>query len=224
MRFQESVRKVKGGLALILAGLTICGLFIMSSVCLAGGDKWTKKADMPTARDSLSTSVVGGKIYAIGGWPPDAGIKTVEEYDPVKDTWTKKADMPTARCIFSTSVVDGRIYTIGGADFAAGKTFPVVEEYNPTTDMWTRKADMPTSRQSLSTSVVNGQIYAIGGASFADRFAPSLSTVEVYDPVTDKWTKKADMPTVRDGLSTIRYWRQACARSSVESSFNNRGI
>jgi len=33
----------------------------------AGGGKWTEKADMPTARAAFTTSVVNGKIYAIGG-------------------------------------------------------------------------------------------------------------------------------------------------------------
>ena len=66
---------------------------------------------------SLSTSVVDGKIYAIGGWrdePQAVGLSTVEEYNPAMDTWTKKADMPTAREFLSTSAVKGKIYTIGG--------------------------------------------------------------------------------------------------------------
>ncbi|MBI1925874.1 hypothetical protein HYR99_16690 [Candidatus Poribacteria bacterium] len=46
-------------------------------------DTWTKKSDMPTARGSVSTSAVNGKIYTIGGdnvhdGPP---FSTVEEYD-----------------------------------------------------------------------------------------------------------------------------------------------
>ena len=48
---------------------------------------------------------------------------------------------------------------------------------------------------------VNGKIYAIGGfANFFDE--PALSTVEAYDPATDTWTKKADMPTARGIFST----------------------
>jgi hypothetical protein len=115
----------------------------------------------------LSTSVVNGKIYAIGGWCDGAFHSTVEEYDPATDTWTKKADMPTARQWLSTSVVDGKIYAIGG------KTLSTVEEYDPATDTWMKKADMPTARLGLSTSVVNGRIYAIG--------ASGGSVVEEYD-------------------------------------------
>ena len=46
-------------------------------------DTWVKKADMLTTRAYLSTSVVKGKIYAIGGsrqWP--VPLATVEEYTP----------------------------------------------------------------------------------------------------------------------------------------------
>ena len=74
----------------ILAGLMLT-LLSFPSISLADADTWTKKADMPTARAGLSTSVVSGKIYAIGG---EGG--TVEEYNPVTDTWTKKTRMPTA--------------------------------------------------------------------------------------------------------------------------------
>ena len=67
-------------------------------------------------------------------------------------------------------------------------------------DTWTQKAPLPTARSLLSASVVNGKIYAIGGDACA--VAPSLSTVEEYDPVTDTWTEKAPMLIPRFCLST----------------------
>jgi N-acetylneuraminic acid mutarotase len=159
-------------------------------------DTWTKKADMPTARARLSTSVVDGKIYAIGGSPhKDADVAAVEVYDPVTDTWAKKADMPRARTFLSSSVVNGKIYVIGGLIHPSVTMVSTVEEYDPTTDTWTRKADMPTARCTHSASVVDGKVYVIGGLTGVS--GPFVSTVEEYDPTTDTWTRKTDMPTAR---------------------------
>ena len=210
------------------------------------GKEWRKRADMFTARDSLSAEYVNGKIYAIGG---DAGdpswLRTLEEYNPESDTWKTGAEMPTRRESFATGVVNGVIYAIGGTGGGSGTsaryTLRIVEAYDPKTGIWTRKTDMPTERTSFSASVVNNRIYAIGGtegnsygnltkAVPASKDAPpqfnhkfgsrplsaraleyliqagemvyleiddSLSVVEEYDPESDTWTKKAEMPTPR---------------------------
>ena len=76
------------------------------------GGEWKKKADMPNPRAGLSTSVVDGIIYAIGGYN---SLSTVEAYDPKTDTWIKKANMLTGRWFLSTSAVNGKIYAIGGS-------------------------------------------------------------------------------------------------------------
>ena len=203
MRFQELVRKARQGFTLILAGLTVCGLLMVASICLAAGENWIKKADMPDVRSGHAASVVNDRIYVIGGWDETDTLSIVEVYDPVKDKFTKKADMPTARGALSTSVVNGKIYAIGGCSIfnAAGPSLSTVEVYNPATDEWTKKADMPTARMGLSSGVVDGKIYAIGGQPAAVWiWWNALSTVEVYDPATDKWMEKTDMPTPRTQL------------------------
>jgi N-acetylneuraminic acid mutarotase len=70
-------------------------------------------------------------------------------------------------------------------------------------DTWIRKADMPTGRCTFSTGVVNGRIYAIGGAKGRTEVLRSvpLKIVEEYNPATDTWTRKTDMPTARSALS-----------------------
>jgi len=169
---------------------------------LADADMWTEKAGMPTARHWLSTSVVNGRIYAIGGSVPmggdDVPLPTVEEYDPKRDIWTEKADMLTARKAHSTSAVNGKIYVFGGFD-STGGIVSAVDAYDPATDRWTRMANMLIPKADVSTCAVSGMIYAIGGRSSGNWFH---STVEEYDPVTGKWRKRADMPTARGGLST----------------------
>ena len=173
-------------------------LFVIFSVtspswCYAQEIEWMTKANMPTARSWFSTSVVNGKIYAIGGWLGGERLSTVEEYDPATNTWTKKADMLKARYNLTTCVVDGKIYAIGG-----GGGNNRVEQYDPSTDTWTRKTDMTNGRGFLGASVVNGKIYTIGGSSGEG----TVAIVEQYDPLTDTWTRRADMPTARFSLAT----------------------
>ena len=126
MKTQATTHNTKPNFIRVFSGLIVIALMGFAAIGAAQEDTWTKKADMPTPRYSFSTSVVNGKIYAIGGVttdpdsifanPPEIAVATVEEYNPATDTWTKKVDMPTPRYILSTSVVNGKIYAIGGAD------------------------------------------------------------------------------------------------------------
>ncbi len=164
-------------------------------------DKWEKKADMPTPRQNFSSCVVDGKIYTFGGWNPNKGgtLSAIEVYDPQTDTWAKRKDMPLALEGFFTGVIDGKIYVIGG--YRDGECLSGVEVYDPLTEIWEKRPDMPTKRSSINGGVVNGKIYVIGGEAqigpLNNGVAVTFKTVEEYDPITDKWTQKADMPTSR---------------------------
>jgi N-acetylneuraminic acid mutarotase len=102
-------------------------------------DPWTTKSPMPSARQSFATSVVNGKIYAIGGAYtvsiPNVSftyydVPIVEEYDPATDTWTTKISMPTTyRSQLAVGVVNDKIYVIGGED--GSESLSLVEEYEP---------------------------------------------------------------------------------------------
>lgn len=65
---------------------------------------------------------------------------------------------------------------------------------------WVSKNPMPAARHSLAAAVADNKIYALGGVYF--RLAPKtsniLNTVEEYDPATDRWSKKLEMPSAGD--------------------------
>jgi N-acetylneuraminic acid mutarotase len=67
---------------------------------------------------------------------------------------------------------------------------------------WTRKADIPTPRKAHSTAAVDGKIYVIGGLATDTSYNNSgaIPAVEEYNPATDTWTRKADMPVARGYL------------------------
>ena len=95
---------------------------------LAAEGTWTQKADMPTGRWELSTSVVEGRIYAFGGiagWPATA-LGTVEEYDTGLtppppdfngDGFVDGADM---RMMVDHWRADNALYDIAPAPFGDG--------------------------------------------------------------------------------------------------------
>lgn len=179
---------------------------------------WAARASMPTARGLFGTGAVGGTIYAIGGTTIGRDkLAVVEAYDTATDTWTRKADMPTPRNALAAVVVDGKIYAIGGWGYerppggweaidptAIGQDFSTVEAYDPQTDTWAARADMPTPRSHMTASAVGGKIYAIGGAAriVAGRGGSYQSLLEVYDSATNRWTRAADPPTVRNVMSS----------------------
>lgn len=187
---------------------------------------WTSKTPMPTARAASVSSVVGGKIFVIGGAAPGS-LDIVEEYDPATDTWTNCSPdpnctvMPTARSSATGSEVGGIIYVIGGSSGSRQD----VEAYDTGLNSWSAKAPMPAGRAKATSSVVGGKIYVIGGNNFGFQ-----SDVEEYDPVTDTWTdcdtdsnlatnNCAPMPTARDDLTSSVVNGKIYAIGGIDTSF-----
>ena len=81
-----------------------------------------------------------------------------------------------------------------------GEYTKVVEMYDTRTDTWVKKRDMPTRRKGFVTAVIDGKIYIIGGSIQNKKLGKREATgiVEVYDPGTNKWEKRASMPTERE--------------------------
>ena len=155
-------------------------------------NSWTTLASMPTARGGLDAAVVDGKIYAIGGGVSDKN----EEYDPTTNTWTTKASIPTSRSNLATVTIQNKIYAIGGiANEYPWMPIAKNEVYDPYTNTWATKAEMPTARTQMCANNVNDQIYVMGGFELVgpNDVEPSNKT-EAYDPITDTWTVKAEMP------------------------------
>ena len=179
----------------------------------ADANEWQVISELPTQRKGFSTTVVDGKIYLIGGTLFENerngpfGMSLMEVYDPQTNTWQRVADMPTARSGTKAAVVDGKIYVLAGyvgKDHQGAKDLKVVEMYDPETDTWVRKQDMSRRRASFGIGVVAGKIYAIGGNIHPGDRKPEdprrVDLVEVYDPATDTWAKRADMPTRRKSV------------------------
>ena len=183
-----------------LAGKNLSLLFIVFlflHLITFAQSRWTRKADIPTARCFTSSCTLDGKIYVIGGtestYPGGPSVGTVEVYDPFTDSWdTTKAPMPTSRVELGACAVNGKIYAIGGAHNHTAPPLGMVEEYNPLTNTWddTTKTPMPTPRKGAAYGVIDNKIYVAGGTEVANYTASKK--LEVYDPATDTWIDTLD--------------------------------
>jgi len=204
-------RSVRTGVpaTLLLFALGVTGTPPLAAIEPA--ERGPQPEERPLTRSYHGAAVVKGKIYLMGGAGEDNKLAGVQVYDPATGTWAARANMPTGRGLFGTSAVGGTIYAVGGTTTGRDK-LAVVEAYDTVTDTWTRKADMPTPRNALSTAVVDGKVYAIGGWGYDrpeggwESIDPTMtgqdfSTVEAYDPKTDTWATRADMPTPRSHMT-----------------------
>ena len=123
------------------------------------------------------------------------------------EDWELITQIPTERLDFATAVVDNKVYLIGGTLFK-NKDGPfglsTAEVYDTQTNTWQRVADMPTPRTIAQAAVVNGIIYVFGGFSSKDGFIQNWKlpvVVDAYNPATDTWTRKKDMPVSRINFS-----------------------
>ena len=163
-----------------------------------GSNTWKTGAEMPTRKESFATSVVNGIIFAIGGTGGGSRtsarytLRIVEAYDPKTGKWTRKTDMPTERTSFSASVVNNKIYAIGGTEgtFYGNLTKPVPASKDAPPQFNRKYAFRSLSAHALEYLIKAGEMVYL-------EIEDSLSVVEEYDPVSDSWLKKADMPTPR---------------------------
>jgi N-acetylneuraminic acid mutarotase len=99
-------------------------------------------------------------------------------------------------------VIAGLALAVVGAatyvGFVAGRRYPWerLDEWlgrgPPPPPGWSRRAVVPRARYEATTFVANGKIYVLGG--FYDHPLRALGRVDVYDPGTDAWTQRRDMP------------------------------
>lgn len=127
--------------------------------------------------------------------------------------WELVTQLPTERIDFVTAVVDNKVYLIGGSLNEALNVRPpiapgpfglsTVDEYDPQTNRWRRRADMPTPRHGMKAAVVDGMIYVFGGYNAKDNKIWNMKLirhVEAYNPKTNRWIKKGNMPVSRIGF------------------------
>ena len=166
-------------------------------------ERWTPRAPMPTARSAMAHAVIDGKIYVAGGRPPRGHDFAV--YDPKTDTWTALPDLPTARNHMAAAAIGGRLYVAGGR-FGPGfrsEITAALEIYDPAAKRWSAGPPMSEARSGHNGIAVDGCFHTFGGEHPSAGPWGVFPHHEVFDPRTDRWVRRPDMPIFIHGVTGL---------------------
>ncbi|HET9076512.1 MAG TPA: kelch repeat-containing protein, partial [Acidimicrobiales bacterium] len=160
---------------------------------------WRKVPPMPTARQQMQASVVGGMIWVVGGLAAGGSTPKVEGYDPVIDTWQTGPDLPLALNHDMVVTYHGELVVLGGwvpsgADLTATASNQVFALRN---GAWVQLPPMIDARAAGAAAVVGNRIVVFGGQANHQL----LSSVDVFDGA--HWVQAAPLPTPRDHLAGV---------------------
>jgi N-acetylneuraminic acid mutarotase len=140
--------------------------------------KWKNNlAPLPKKRNHISSTVLGGKIYAIGGqFGHDCGggldQRLSHVYNPSTDTWTELPLLPTPRSHSEGSVfaMDGKIFLVAGQkanNESSGKVTVFEPEGNNGEGKWEddNSLDLPKPYEGLLAKVIGNTFIISGGGN-----------------------------------------------------------
>ena len=172
---------------------------------------WTVAPPLSTERSHCAAAALDGKLYVFGGGGPGfQALKTVECYDPAKESWTPRAPMPTARSGVVAVPFHGRVYVMGGGFKKPDGTFQfltTVEIYDPESDSWTKGPDLLRRHAAPAATVLGGRIYLMGGhlpdTPGGPLTDPAFDFTECFDLVNGRWLELSPLPTPRFSLAAV---------------------
>jgi hypothetical protein len=159
---------------------------------------WIQKASFADSRYGMFSFTIGDKGYA-GTGADYSGVLHNDfwEYNPTTNAWTQKADYAGGIRYYATSFsVNGRGYTGTGAA-GSYQWRKDMWEYDPATNSWNAIADFAGGYRYTMVGFGIGNKGYVGTGNYRENpwvLATYYNDFWEYDPATDVWTRKADVP------------------------------
>jgi hypothetical protein len=111
-------------------------------------------------------------------------------------SWTAAASLPVPEVSQAALLLaNGDVLMTGGEDVKDGRPTRVVQRYHSAAGTWSKVAAMRQGRIGHTVTLLKDRrVLAVGG--LGKKLQP-LSSVEIYDPVRDRWASTVPLPDVR---------------------------
>jgi hypothetical protein len=174
-----------------LCSVALCLLLVSCSQ----GQKRPPELSLNQARFGHVAALVGDEIYVLAGRGKESAIGTIERVNAKRKKVETIPGTVTPRYWLGGATDGTTIYLAGGLD-NDDKASALLEAWRPGESSARVLAPMPEARSRFDLILFQNRLYAIGGTDAADIRSRRL---DIYDIATDKWSRGADMPYIREG-------------------------
>lgn len=173
----------------------------------AGVGSWSDAAPMTVPRANAEALLLpSGKVMVAGGSSSstNAGLSTVEIYDPTLNSWSATGAMALPRFGFAMGLLpSGKVVVAGGRNSPAFEATANAETWDPATGTWSAVAPMAVTRHGVCATVLgDGRLLVAGG--YDNSGAVYHASVTLFDGTS--WSTP---------VTTMADPRQGCTATSL---------
>jgi len=187
--FQESGMRFASAGIVMDNNLMVCGGRGMSTCRLWTEDGWLESAT-GFHRAYAAPSSVDGSLIITGGWDPTTSKHLASTMIYTEDAgWEDFIPLPSPTSQHCQVSVGDTVYIIGGW---TGRNSGDTYKLSMSTKQWVKQSSLNTPRGNHGCAAWDGGVIVVGGAGTGGVI---LSSVEKYNPVSNKWFTFTPLPT-----------------------------
>ncbi|XP_041736617.2 LOW QUALITY PROTEIN: kelch-like protein 11 [Coregonus clupeaformis] len=159
-------------------------------------DRWVNLPHIHNHLDGHAIATTESHVYVAGSMEPGFA-KTVERYNPNRNTWEQVSNLTTRKHSFGLTCIKDILYSIGGhGNFSPG--FKDVSVYEPEPDKWHNLESAPKIlRDVKAVSVEDRYVYVMARTPVDTDNEDGLKTVTTrYDTESRQWQDVDSLPLI----------------------------
>jgi Galactose oxidase, central domain/Kelch motif len=189
---------LRNGEVLIAGGWIGGGCTDSAEIYHPATGKFTVTGKMTAQRGNPSATLLqNGDVLITGGADRDSpgGVASAEVFHATNSTFEAVGSMHAGRVSHTATVLrDGRVLIAGGRGERVNAS---AELYDPKTKQFTPTGSLLSARYKHTAGLLpNGNVLIAGGSDERD-WSGALSSAEIYDPITGRFTSAASLQESR---------------------------
>ena len=147
--------------------------------------------------DYVVTVMPDGRVMAIGGYAAAYTRTTdVELYNATTNSWAPVVGLLEARLSHTATWLSSGEVLVAGGNTNSGASSSA-ELYRPVSGSWTKAKDLNVGRKNHTATLLKSGKVLVAGGSPPGSSGSFLSSAELYDHTTGKWSKTGDLNLTR---------------------------